>query len=72
MLLGRAVLDYAFEDLKLLEVCGQVISSNKRSIAFHLKLGFKGEENSLNRYDDVNLYNIVCFRLRADQWGVTQ
>ena len=41
--LGYAALEYAFQKLKLHKLCGQAIAFNKRSIRFHMKIGFTKE-----------------------------
>lgn len=63
--LGRLALDFAFTDMKLHKLCGEVLASNERSIRFHLKLGFQQEgvlrEQYINnqRYIDVIRFGLL-------------
>ena len=41
--LGRAALDYAFNEITLQKVCGQALAFNERSIRFHQSFGFEKE-----------------------------
>ena len=69
-LLGPAALDYGFNTLGLLRICGLVVAHNQRSVIFHERLGFKAEgalgshHLSNNGYQDVYL-----FCLLASDWA---
>ena len=67
--LGFQALNYAFERLKLYKVCGQVLGFNKRSIAFHKRLGFI-EEGRLREHhcDGDQFHDVVCFGLLSSEW----
>jgi UDP-4-amino-4,6-dideoxy-N-acetyl-beta-L-altrosamine N-acetyltransferase len=71
--LGKAALAHAFKALGLHKVCGQVIESNRASIAFHQKLGFaeegrlREEQRIANRY-----HTLFCFGLLAKDWQESQ
>lgn len=67
--LGHAVLQYAFQTLHLHKLCGQAIAFNKRSIRYHLKLGFLKEGVLQQQYfDGQNYHDVWCFGLLADTW----
>lgn len=67
--LGFSALRYAFEELKLNKVCGQVIASNKASINFHERLGFKREEEHCSEILVNNsLQTLIGFGLFANEW----
>lgn len=69
--LGVAVLQYAFVDLNLHKLCGEVLAYNKPSINFHLKLGFQQEGRLRDHYfDGQQYYNIEYFGLLARDWQV--
>ena len=67
--LGFAVLTYAFIQLGLHKLCGQVLAFNERSIQFHLRLGFQ-QEGVLREqhYDGEHYHAITCFGLLATEW----
>lgn len=68
-LLGQTALRYAFEQVTLHKVCGQVLAFNERSIRFHLNLGFQ-REGVLKKqhFDGQSYYDVVCFGLLASEW----
>lgn len=68
-LLGNETLKYAFNELKLHKLCGQVLGFNDRSIAFHKRLGFI-EEGRLREqhFDGTHYHDVVCFGLLAQEW----
>ena len=68
--LGIAALNYAFEVLKLHKVCGQVLISNRASLAFHARLGFV-KEGVLREQCFVNgvYLSMICFGLITKEWG---
>lgn len=64
--LGHHALAYAFEDARYHKVCGRVIAFNKRSAAFHLKLGFQREGVLRDQYFDGSHYHdVICFGMLA-------
>lgn len=64
--LGEAALDYAFSRAGLHKICGQAIAYNKRSIKFHLGLGFQQEGILRDQHFDGDCYHdVVCFGLLA-------
>lgn len=68
--LGSAALRHAFQALKLHKLCGQTIASNKRSIRFHLRLGFSKEGTLQQQHFDGEKYHDVwCFGLLAHVWA---
>jgi len=68
-LLGDEALNFAFNELKLHKLCGQVLGFNDRSIAFHKRLGFI-EEGCLREqhFDGTNYHDVVCFGILAEEW----
>ena len=70
--LGHAALEYAFTELNLHKVCGQVLAFNERSIGFHTALGFK-EEGCLRdqHFDGQDFHNVVCFGVLRAEWHAT-
>lgn len=67
--LGEAALDYGFAELGLHKVCGQVLASNERSLAFHRRLGF-AEEGLLREqhWNGVRHVAIFCFGLLRHEY----
>ena len=55
--LGANALEYAFKNLKIDRIHGEVIKSNTQSIAFHKKLGFELDD----KYDDVYIFRLNIF-----------
>lgn len=68
-LLGSAALSFAFGDLRLHKLCGQALSFNEKSIAFHRRLGFR-QEGVLREqhYDGAVYHDVVCFGLLEHEW----
>lgn len=67
--LGLSALDYAFGKVNLHKVCGEVLATNKRSIQYHFKLGFKQEGVLREQYPDNGSYHdVVCFGLLDHEW----
>lgn len=67
--LGETVLEYAFHELRLHKLCGEVIEYNERSLRFHEKLGFT-EEGRLRQqfFDGEQYHDIVCFGMIVSEW----
>lgn len=71
--LGASALAYAFAQLGLHKVCGQVLAFNERSIQFHLRLGFQQEGILREQHFDGERYHaVVCFGLLAAEWRAHQ
>ncbi|WCK54191.1 UDP-4-amino-4,6-dideoxy-N-acetyl-beta-L-altrosamine N-acetyltransferase [Aneurinibacillus sp. Ricciae_BoGa-3] len=68
-IMGCLGLHYAFTEMKMRKVCGEVFNFNKVSINYHKKLGFK-EEGYFKKHVLKNgqYEDIVCFALFSDQW----
>jgi len=67
--MGGMALRYAFESLRLKKLCGEVISSNSRSIRFHQRLGFRREGILREQHFNGKSYeDIHCFGLLAREW----
>ena len=70
--LGTCALNYAFIQLGLHKICGQVLAYNERSIQFHIRLGFQQEGILRDQHNDGEQYHdIVCFGLLASEWQMT-
>jgi UDP-4-amino-4,6-dideoxy-N-acetyl-beta-L-altrosamine N-acetyltransferase len=68
--LGVAVLNFAFNELGLHKVCGQVLAFNERSLRFHRKLGFRDEGILRDQYfDGVGYHAVFCFGMMASEWN---
>jgi RimJ/RimL family protein N-acetyltransferase len=67
--LGTTALTYAFTQLELHKLCGQVIAFNKRSIDFHKALGFAEEGRMQEQhFDGKKFHDVVYFGLLRDMW----
>lgn len=67
--LGRAALDYAFNEITLHKVCGQALDFNERSIRFHQSFGFEQEGVLRDQhFDGENYHHVICFGLLRDEW----
>lgn len=69
-ILCKTAVDYAFKELKMEKLNGQVISFNERSIAVHKRLGFK-QEGVLrsNYFRNNNYYDVYLLGLTAEEWA---
>jgi UDP-4-amino-4,6-dideoxy-N-acetyl-beta-L-altrosamine N-acetyltransferase len=68
-LLGKAALDYAFREIGLRKVCGQVLAFNQRSTGLHNKLGFEKEGVLREQHLVAGEYHSVfLFGLLASEW----
>ena len=67
--LGFSALTYAFTQLGLHKVYGQVLAFNEQSINFHNRLGFQ-QEGILREqhFDGEQYHSIICFGLLASEW----
>lgn len=67
--LGRSAIDYAFTELELHKVCGQVLQNNSRSINFHKRLGFRCEGILRDQFfNGSRYYNVFCFGVLSGEW----
>ena len=71
--LGTAALDYAFDVLGLHKICGQALSFNAASMAFHARLGFV-QEGVLRQHGMVDgvYHDMVCYGLLKADWLKSQ
>lgn len=62
-------LDFAFRELELHKVAGQVLDFNRASICVHLRLGFK-QEGNLRQHSVINgvHHDLVCFGILSAEW----
>ena len=65
----EAALNFAFLELKLHKVCGQVIEGNSASIRIHSRLGFQ-KEGLLReqRFLDGSYHSVLHFGLLEQEW----
>lgn len=70
--IGKAALDFAFHELQLHKLCGEVLVFNHGSIRLHEKLGF-AQEGILRRHCLVNgeYHDLVVFGILRDEWVET-
>ncbi|MFW1923303.1 UDP-4-amino-4,6-dideoxy-N-acetyl-beta-L-altrosamine N-acetyltransferase [Acinetobacter geminorum] len=68
-LLGSTALDFAFEQLKIEKVFGQVLDFNEKSLSFHKKMGFF-QEGLLRKHfkDERGEFDIHQFGLLRKEW----
>lgn len=69
LLLGKVSLDFAFKQLNIAKIFGQVLSFNQKSIKFHQKLGFS-QEGVLRKHftDERGEFDIFQFGLLQSEW----
>ncbi|MFP5428331.1 MAG: UDP-2,4-diacetamido-2,4,6-trideoxy-beta-L-altropyranose hydrolase [Gammaproteobacteria bacterium] len=69
--LGRACLAYAFDELQLHKVSGEVLSFNDSSIRFHDRLGFV-REGTLRQHHltDTGYLDVILYGLLAHEWAL--
>ena len=67
--LGRVALNHAFNEMRWHKVHAKVISFNQKSIAFHLRLGFK-QEGVLGEHVGLQgaYRSLICFGLLRSDW----
>ena len=65
-----AALDFAFHELELYKVAGQVLDFNQASICVHRKLGFT-QEGNLRKHSLINgqYHDLLCFGILSNEWG---
>ena len=62
------VLNFAFCELNLQKICGQVLSYNKASIRFHRNIGFHQEKVLCRKYQIKGVfYDLICFGLHRNE-----
>jgi len=68
--MGKLALKFAFTELNLHKVCGEVLGFNLRSIAFHKRLEFV-EEGLLREhyFDGDSFHDVHCFGLLSKEWS---
>lgn len=67
--MGHVALRYAFQEIYLHKICGQVLSSNEQSIRFHRALGFQQEGILRDHYyDEKEFHDVVLFGLLETEW----
>jgi UDP-2,4-diacetamido-2,4,6-trideoxy-beta-L-altropyranose hydrolase/UDP-4-amino-4,6-dideoxy-N-acetyl-beta-L-altrosamine N-acetyltransferase len=67
--LGRAALDYAFNQLALRKVRGQAMSHNEASIRLHEALGFQREGARREQsHDEGQYHELLCYGLSREEW----
>jgi len=68
-LMGKAAITYAFQNLGVNKICGQVLDFNEPSLRFHEKLGFQKEGVLRDQARINNTYHaLVCFGLLKREW----
>lgn len=71
-IMGKLALAYAFNNLGLHKLCGEVIAFNERSLRFHERLGFTEEGRLRDQYFDGAVYHhVISFGLLAGEWTTT-
>jgi UDP-4-amino-4,6-dideoxy-N-acetyl-beta-L-altrosamine N-acetyltransferase len=63
-------LEFAFHELGIYKVAGQVLDFNKSSIRVHQKLGFT-QEGNLRKHILINgeYHDLLCFGILSNEWG---
>lgn len=69
----EAALDFAFRELQIHKVAGQVLDFNKASIHTHLRLGFTQEGFLRDHYMlDGKYFGLIIFGLLSFEWHVSK
>lgn len=69
--MGISAIDFAFKNLGLYKLNAEVLSSNNKSLAYHLRLGFTQEGRFREHHDDgVSRIDIIRFGLLASEWRI--
>ena len=69
-IMGKLALDYAFNELEVVKIKAQALSSNKLSIKYHEKMGFvKSKTLRKSFYNQSSYENIICFELSINYWN---
>jgi len=68
-IMGNHGIKYAFNELKLDQLCGEALEYNKKSINFHKKLGFSVDTSITKKhFDGDNYHNIIGFKYLIKDW----
>jgi UDP-4-amino-4,6-dideoxy-N-acetyl-beta-L-altrosamine N-acetyltransferase len=68
-LLGQSALVFAFKELQVHKLCGQVMEDNAASIRFHERLGFTLEGRLREQIlVQSRRHNLLCFGLLRREW----
>ncbi|WP_082630576.1 UDP-4-amino-4,6-dideoxy-N-acetyl-beta-L-altrosamine N-acetyltransferase [Peribacillus muralis] len=68
-IMGWLGLDYAFHSLFMKKIIGEVLSFNKKSERYHLKLGFKQEGIYKNKHiKEDRFIDVIRFGLQKEEW----
>ena len=69
VLLGEVSLEFAFRQLNIAKIFGQVLSFNQKSIKFHQKLGFS-QEGVLRKHfiDERGEFDMFQFGILQSEW----
>ena len=67
--MGKLALEYAFNELEIVKIKAQALSSNKLSIKYHKKMGFIHSKTLRKSFYTQSSYeNIICFELSSNYW----
>ncbi|MDB9697941.1 UDP-4-amino-4,6-dideoxy-N-acetyl-beta-L-altrosamine N-acetyltransferase [Planktomarina temperata] len=67
--LGKSILNYGFNVLRLQEIFGRVLLANEKSMKFHRKFGFQLHHKGVAAADSFNKnQDYVTFRLSIHDW----
>ncbi len=67
--MGHAALGYGFGSYGFHKISGEALAHNKKSIRFHLSLGFQQEGVLRDHFFDSGQYHdVVCLGLLASEW----
>jgi UDP-4-amino-4,6-dideoxy-N-acetyl-beta-L-altrosamine N-acetyltransferase len=68
-ILGKLALEFAFDELRLHKLCGEVLEMNEASIRFHERWGFRREGEFVDQHFDGGSYRkVIRFGLLAQDW----
>ncbi|AEG59496.1 UDP-4-amino-4,6-dideoxy-N-acetyl-beta-L-altrosamine N-acetyltransferase [Desulforamulus ruminis] len=69
LIMGYLGINYAFEDLKMNLLSGEVLSFNIPSINYHKKLGFVKKNSSKSKIlREGRYYEVTCFDISKNRW----
>lgn len=67
-IMGKLGIEFAFMNLKVEKIYGEVLLDNDKSISFHERLGFSKEKLVKNFYVNNKYVDVVYFELSKNQW----
>ncbi len=68
-IMGFMGIDYAFQSLGIIKLCGEVFSFNERAIKLHKKLGFQQEGNFIKHILKKGKYeDVISLALLKNDW----